>query len=130
MSPIKMACLRCLLCMLSKRNKTRNKTRLIPQLQQSNDTVAASDMDKAEVLNTYFVGQSEQSARPGPIPRMSGTPHRNKLYSIEFSVQEVQNLSKRLDLKKSAGTMVLRLYYSVSHQTASHHVYTFCSAFI
>ena len=120
-SSVNMPRLHQLLCILSKNNKTR----FIPQLQRSDDTVAAFDPEKAEVLNAYFVGQSEQS---GPIPRISGTPHKNKLDSIEFSVREVQNLLNRLDIKNSAGddgvpTVLLRLAsnYIVPHV---HHLFS------
>ena len=58
----------------------------------SNTSVASSDVDKANMLNKFFVGQSEQSATPGPVPSIVEPATNKKLHDIEFTVNKVQAL--------------------------------------
>ena len=81
----------------------------------SNTSAASTDVDKANMLNKFFVSQSEQSASPGSVPSIVEPATNKKLHDNEYTVYEVQALLSRLDPTKSPGddgipTRILRTF--------------------
>ena len=66
-----------------------------------NHEVAETDLQKAEMLNSYFSSQTKVNDSNKPLPYIEHAQHR--LHSIIISTQDVLDVLRDLDVKKACG---------------------------
>ena len=81
--------------------KLDKKSQSFPTLFMNNKC-AESDMEKANMLNSYFALQSMVNDNNHPLPQTS-SPQHQLLQSINISVQDVTDVLENLDISKACG---------------------------
>ena len=66
-----------------------------------NHEVAETDLQKAEMLNSYFSSQTKVNDSNKPLPYIEHAQHR--LHSIIISTQDVLDVLRHLDVNKACG---------------------------
>lgn len=66
-----------------------------------NHEIAETDLEKAQMLNSYFSSQTKVDDTSKPLPNLD--PAQHVLESIIISGQDVLDVLKRLDVTKACG---------------------------
>lgn len=86
--------LRCLL---------KQKSADVPDLVSSDGSLASTDVQRATVLNDFFISEARQSAAATPLPPICTPMANTVLTEITTSTNEVLRLLRSLDIRKASG---------------------------
>ena len=74
----------------------------IPTLSKD-DIIYSSDIEKANILNDHFIGQTNLQANNKELPKLNITDNTASIYGIKLNPNEVKDTLQILQLGKSSG---------------------------
>ena len=97
-------------------------TNSIPTLTLNHE-IAEFDLEKAQMLNSYFSSQTKVDDTNKPLPNVE--PAQHVLESITISVQDVLDVLKHLNVNKACGPDLIspRFYEKALKYKRSHMLY-------
>ena len=109
----------------------KSKNSAVPSLLDQSGRIIEDDHEKAELLNSFFVRQSSQSASAGDLPVVNTEPVTDPsqiLTQFEVSLDDVRQALRTLDPRKAPGCdgLPTRLIVMVAEEIAPcvHHIFT------
>ena len=110
---------------------TKSKPSFTPPLLDDSGSLVEKDVDKAEILNAFFVRQAFQSALDGEPPPIDAAPiteDSQLLVSFTISLSDVERALRALNARKAPGydgiptRLLVILKDEIVH--CVHHIFT------